>query len=1348
MLASSFFDPVLGLDVHFEMVPTPAPVPTPIPNPFIGIVFDPLGLAAGIALGAAIGAVVGAPFQGPVLYWTAFPATNTGTEAKHVPGHILIPPGVSWAPFPKTPKPVIHPGETPKPALPVVPENDAVVIFGSKTVSVMGSNAVRLGDIALSCSEPLRLPSSVVLAVPKSAPILIGGPPSLDLMAAVMASLRTRFVSDSLHALVSRLKPSRFRNLLHKGVCFLTGHPVDVASGKVITGFVDAHLPGPLPLTIERNYSSAFADRDGPIGHGWSVSIDQAIWRERGKVVFLAEDGREIEFDTFDFPGHQIAAGQEVYNPIERLTLRCLADERWLLVNHEGRHREFAPVPGRGDGRAMIQRERSRCGSHENQYFYDQWGRLEWIRDCGGRLIYLSYDAHGRLAELGLPKPQGEGLYRHRRFSYDSAGDLVAVEDSLGHSWRFEYVTHLLTRERDRVGHSYYFAYDGIGEDAWCVRTWGDDGIHDHEIAYDKQNHATFVTNSLGHTTQYNMNVAGQVVEVIDPLGGKTGYEYDPVTLALVSSHDPAGNDTTFEHDRRGRVVLERRPDGGEIRWQYDGSGDLVRQTSAIGATWERGYDQHGRVSIERLPDGGLRQFFHEDGLLAAFVDERGRRTSITYSEHRLPRSLSSDGRLLEQVSYDNLGRIVEQADSHGVVTRVQRNTEGHVVRVHLRDGFHAEFKYDAEGRLVETDDTYGQTLLEYYAHGRLRARRRGQGRMDYRYDSEAQLVEIQDAQGQQYQFALDERGYVKRERDFAGHEHHYTRDANGRALVRRSPGGHAASYSYDPCGRVLEVRHADGSAATFRYRADGELIEAANAVRKVEFERDLMGRITCERQDGVSIESNYDLAGVRVATRSSHGLHTRISADAFGHLKQLEIVTDEHDWRLQFEHDAEGNELHRVLPGGVRIQWQRDDAGRPLRQTAWTDRALLHDRNYVWGPDDRLLAFHDAWRGRTDFEHDLEGNLVRAVSDRGESTWRNPDAVGNLYRSEDRSDRDYGPQGQLRRARTDRGTIDYSHGEDGRLTRRRQPDGSEWCYEYDGAGQLTRVVRPDGRTIELNYDALGRRVSCKSDEREVVWFWDGNLPVHEVDADGRVTTWIFDASAGFAPIARVCDRSFAAVVSDHRGTPQALVDDAGELRWSGYIGPDGDAEITHADLRCPFRHAGQYYDEELELSYNRFRYYDPEAGQYTTPDPLRSVGGLLLSPYVRVREFGRNSVHDLTSSSSLYAYVGDPMIWVDPFGLVRIHTEGGVEVNAYPGPPAGGIEHKPLHAHVTGSNQGRETRVLMEDWFDNGRLKGSRGEVYPGDPALSKRARKIIRNNLDDLARKTDEVFNTGGCS
>ena len=82
---------------------------------------------------------------------------------------------------------------------------------------------------------------------------MIGGPSSLDLMAAILASLRTRFIGDSLQALISRLQPSRFRSLL-LGRAVLTGHPVDVASGRMMTRAVDAELPGPLPLKIERYY--------------------------------------------------------------------------------------------------------------------------------------------------------------------------------------------------------------------------------------------------------------------------------------------------------------------------------------------------------------------------------------------------------------------------------------------------------------------------------------------------------------------------------------------------------------------------------------------------------------------------------------------------------------------------------------------------------------------------------------------------------------------------------------------------------------------------------------------------------------------------------------------------------------------------------------------------------------------------------------------------------------------------------------------------------------------------------------------------------------------------------------
>lgn len=62
-----------------------------------------------------------------------------------------------------------------------------------------------------------------------------------------------------------------------------------------------------------------------------------------------------------------------------------------------------------------------------------------------------------------------------------------------------------------------------------------------------------------------------------------------------------------------------------------------------------------------------------------------------------------------------------------------------------------------------------------------------------------------------------------------------------------------------------------------------------------------------------------------------------------------------------------------------------------------------------------------------------------------------------------------------------------------------------------------------------------------------------------------------------------------------------------------------------------PFRFQGQYEDEETGLYYNRYRYYDPQQGQYTQQDPIGLAGG----------------------NPTLYGYVYDTLGEIDPFGLV-----------------------------------------------------------------------------------------------
>ena len=58
--------------------------------------------------------------------------------------------------------------------------------------------------------------------------------------------------------------------------------------------------------------------------------------------------------------------------------------------------------------------------------------------------------------------------------------------------------------------------------------------------------------------------------------------------------------------------------------------------------------------------------------------------------------------------------------------------------------------------------------------------------------------------------------------------------------------------------------------------------------------------------------------------------------------------------------------------------------------------------------------AIIDSLRGPVQFTHDALGNLAAATHADGRVEWRLPDAVGNLFQTRDRSDRKYGPAGQL----------------------------------------------------------------------------------------------------------------------------------------------------------------------------------------------------------------------------------------------------------------------------------------------------------------------------------------------
>ncbi len=323
------------------------------------------------------------------------------------------------------------------------------------------------------------------------------------------------------------------------------------------------------------------------------------------------------------------------------------------------------------------------------------------------------------------------------------------------------------------------------------------------------------------------------------------------------------------------------------------------------------------------------------------------------------------------------------------------------------------------------------------------------------------------------------------------------------------------------------------------------------------------------------------------------------------------------------------------------------DNIGRPAHQRVRHNGRTLLDKSYLWGDNLRLLQALDTINHRSvRYDYDTFGSLSGAVYDDGSCQWRNPDAMGNVYDSPDRTDRSYGRGGQLREDKKWRYYYD-SHGNLVLKSMRRSGPSLEtgmrdeflawqsgdYAYTWQGNGMLRSVTRPDGKTVTFRYDALGRRIEKVFDGRVYRYLWDGDVILHEWDyteADrpntivtetGEVTldrpepvenliTWVYD-SDNYVPTAKIVGDRHYSIISDYIGRPVQAYDDNGNIVWQADYDIYGNIRNLHGSRKfIPFRQLGQYEDDETGLYYNRFRYYDPRIGNYISQDPIRLAGG------------------------------------------------------------------------------------------------------------------------------------------
>ena len=955
----------------------------------------------------------------------------------------------------------------------------------------------------------------------------------------------------------------RSQNALPAHLCTFTGHPVDVITGSLVFTATDLDLPGAPALRLDRRYSSTWSARPSPLGRGWSHSLDEAVWREHDQLVYRSDDGRELELPL-------PTTIEPIFIPLHRLTLRADPEpDHWHITTPDGLTRHFAPLPNHPNiARLLTRRDRQGRTLHLT---YDDQARLTTARTDDGREIHLHYDPNNHLTRIDLPDPDPGTTHfiPHIHYTHHQ-DDLTEIHDALGQVTRYRHDDHRIIEETLPGGLRFHFAYDGPGSRAACVRTWGDGGILDHRLVFDRPRRTTLVINACDETTTYRADERGLVTEIVDPRGAVTRHQYDEL-LRLVATTDPLGHLTRLTHDPRGNLIRHEAPDGaltlttfhptldlplervgpaGAVdRWTWDPQGRLLRHTDPLGRSTVHHHDLSEGTSTIVHPDGRSERHRH---------DRAGRLIHLQ----------RSDGSTVTH-HHDRRGRLIRSTDDRGRSETRDHDLLGRLTRHQLPSGDLRLYTHDPRGRTLRATDPRGELHCSYTGLGWLASCGSAAAPpITLERDREGRISRVAGPTGTLLRIERDPAGRVRSTVDALGHPRRFTRDLLGRVTEIRRPDGQHTRYARDPAGRIVALDHGDGTLDNFTYRSDGALQTAIRqypdrSITTTRRELDALGRLTREHQDEHSLTCEYDPQGRLARLRSSLGADLRFLHDDRG-LARLDLPhAGAAPWSLHIERDRDGHEQARHLPGELLGWWHRDPHGRPQEHGLVASRPpqIFRHRRYHW--DGPRLHIDETTRRR------LSPHLSP------------------------------------------------------------EPSTHIWRHTHNHAGELTRSTREHGPTLEYRHDALGRRITRARDGLVTRWLWHGDVLLHQWTHPHDVITWAHEPGRP-APLARITAATRHAVVTDHLGSPLALLDDRGQLAWSAELGPHDLPRPVRGDpALCPFRHPGQLADPDTGLHHNRLRDLDPATGRYLTADPLGLLGGL-----------------------DLHAHVDDPLTQTDILGL------------------------------------------------------------------------------------------------
>ncbi|CRM39896.1 Cell wall-associated polypeptide CWBP200 [Pseudomonas sp. 24 R 17] len=1188
-----------------------------------------------------------------------------------------------WRPTVATPAP----GAVPKPLDLVVcmkhpPMPPQFLAEGSDKVTVNGQPAVRSGDRS-TCD------ATVVSSGLISSNVTIGGG---SVVVREIRSGKTPGVGLAVTALLM-LKGGKGK-FFSKLPCMLIGgatsmavssamgamanaamgssNPVHAATGAKVLGDVeelDFVLPGILPIDWQRFYNSRDERSGSLFGAGWSVPYEVCVeirpHPEGGEtLIYTDEQGRPIDMGS-------IPLGGAVFSPGEGLAVRRHLNGQLLIESDDGLYRLFEPTPANPSLLRL-----SQLGDRNDNRIhidYDEVGRLVRLRDTFDLVqVELIRDQdHLTQIERLYPDQRREVLVS---YGYDAAGNLAEVRDATGQvQRRFAYdIGQRMVEHQLPTGLRCFYEWALIEDLEWrVVRHWTDEG-DTYQFDYDLKAGLTRITDGLQRVSTRHWNTQHQIIQYRDNLGQTWLFEWND-ERQLLSATDPLGGRYEYSYDESGNLIDETDPLGrsDSTLWLEHWALPLV-ETDAADNSWQYRYDPRGNCIAETDPLGNVTRYRYDaHGQPVEIIDATGKSKKLRWNPFgQLAEHIDCSG-YPTRFSYDERGYLQVITDALGERTQFIYDAQGRLLSTQLPDGRTEHYQRDVSGQLVGYTDPAGHTTLyQHNRRGQVRQRTDAHGRqVQFGYDSYGRLQALINENGERYRFAWDAGDRLTEQQDLDGSAKHYSYDpldnvtavtavpapyGNGLALVPETPPAPIIHrLERDAVGRLIAKTTDDGR-TDYSYDAVDQLTavtftDSQGNAQALGFAYDALGQLLCEQSSAGNLQHHYDELGNLIQTQLPDGRWLNRLYYGSGHLHQVnldgQVISDFERDRLhrevlrtqgqlstRSEYDRSGRLRSRqrrhasqstLLPAAAQKQFEYDPAdnliGKLDQQPAAQHRQLLH-----YDATGRIIASQDSLHGqRETFAYDAAANLLDG-----------PQAGAGLV-----------VHNKLLTYQDKR----YRYDAFGRMIEKRSAKRGLQRFAYDAESRLIEVRNEKGSVVRMTYDPLGRRIEKTEHGSdgyplgETRFTWDG-LRLLQEHKHSQTSLYVYD-NDGYEPLARVDGTGPLQKIryyhNDLNGLPEQLTEADGHSVWQATYRVWGN---TLEEVREPYyieeqnlRFQGQYLDRETGLHFNTFRFYDPDVGRFTTPDPIGLHGGL-----------------------NFYAYASNPFGWIDPLGLsCRLNSVG-----------------------------------------------------------------------------------------